>query len=56
MKKCRIYNDTLTWVMEVDNHTIAFSGSYNAEYFKELYTSFGYDVEFDADYYKTKEQ
>ena len=53
MKKCKIYNDQFSWVMEVDSQKILFNGGDNAEYFKNLFSDLGYDVSIDYDYYKS---
>ena len=46
---CKITNDKFSWVLEVDGKTITFNGSDNADYFAELYTKFGYNIEWDRD-------
>jgi hypothetical protein len=43
-KKCVITNQPLTWVMEVDDIKVAFSGSDKADYFEAHYKSLGYEV------------
>jgi uncharacterized protein YmfQ (DUF2313 family) len=44
-KTCKITNGKFAWILEVDDQTINFQGSYSAEYFAELYKRIGYNVE-----------
>ncbi|NRA77300.1 MAG: hypothetical protein HRU18_03745 [Pseudoalteromonas sp.] len=46
---CKITNDKFSWVLEVDGKIITFNGSDNADYFAELYTKLGYNIEWDRD-------
>jgi len=41
---CTITNSRFSWILAVDGYTIAFQGSYNAEYFKQHYSALGYKV------------
>ena len=41
---CVLVNDQFCWLLIVDNHEIAFQGSYNADYFEHHYKSAGYEV------------
>ena len=58
MKKkiCKLTNDKFSWVLEVDEHTITFNGSDNADYFAELYSKLGYEIIWDRDKYKRDEE
>lgn len=46
---CKITNDKFSWVLQVDGKTIPFNGSDNADYFADLYTKLGYNIEWDKD-------
>lgn len=43
-RDCLIFNLADSWVLMVDNQNIPFTGSHNADYFKEIYTKLGYNV------------
>jgi len=49
---CKIINDKLSWVLEVDSKKINFNGSSNADYFSEIYTNLGYTIEWDKNKWK----
>lgn len=49
-KKCVIRNRPLSFILEVDNKQIGFSGSYNADYFKDHYRDLGYEIELVDEY------
>jgi len=51
-KICKLTNDKLSWILEVDNKTILFDGSDNAEYFSKLYTNLGYAIKWDRNKWK----
>lgn len=48
-KKCIITNDKFTWILDVDGKKMYFTGTDAAEYFKDLYESLGYEVEFNEE-------
>lgn len=43
-KACRIINGKFSQILEVDGHSIAFQGGYNADYFEKHYAELGYSV------------
>lgn len=47
--KCTITNSKFSWILLVDGKEILFQGYDSAEYFKELYESIGYEVEFNGE-------
>lgn len=54
-KICKITNDRFSWVLEVDNMTINFDNSHNAEYFERHYKSLGYTIIWDRDKWRREE-
>jgi hypothetical protein len=47
---CRLINSQFSWILEVDNHRVAFTGFDNADYFEEHYKSLGYEVVRESQY------
>ena len=48
-KVCKLVNDTLTWIMYVDEKEISFNGHHNANYFAGHYSDLGYTIKWDTD-------
>jgi hypothetical protein len=44
-KVCKIINGKFSWRLEVDGHTIPFSGGWSVDYFEKHYSDLGYKIE-----------
>ena len=46
-KICKLINGKFSWILIVDGQEIAFTGSYNADYFAKHYKELGYKIEWE---------
>lgn len=48
-KRCRIINGKKAWWMFIENHKIPIAYGHDAEFFRDLFRSFGYEVDWQPE-------